>query len=70
MDSMSADIIDRKRSSGPDRKDQHKPLTHEEKLEEGLEDSMDASDPPAATAPGDHGNPVPSSGYTEEDKTT
>lgn len=42
-------------------------LSDEEKLEAGLEDSMDASDPPAVTAPGDHGDPVPSSGFTEEE---
>lgn len=38
-------------------------LDRDEVLEEGLKDSMDASDPPAATRPGDHGDPVPSSGY-------
>lgn len=44
-------------------------VTPEEKLDEGLKDSMDASDPPSATAPGDHGDPVPSSGFPEgEDK--
>lgn len=43
-------------------------VTTEEKLEEGLMDSMDASDPPSATAPGDHGDPVPSSGFKEEDE--
>jgi len=43
-------------------------LTDEEKLEEGLHDSMDASDPPSVTKPGDHGDPVPSSGFTEEEK--
>lgn len=42
-------------------------VTREEKLEEGLKDSMDASDPPSTTAPGDHGDPVPSSGFKEED---
>ena len=47
-------------------RDQDHALTDEEKLEAGLEDSMDASDPPAVTAPGDHGEPVPSSGFTEE----
>lgn len=41
-------------------------MTPEEKLEEGLRDSMDASDPPAATTPGDDGHPVPSSGYKED----
>jgi hypothetical protein len=42
-------------------------LSPEENLEEGLTDSMDASDPPSATQPGDHGEPMPSSGFTEED---
>lgn len=41
-------------------------VSPEENLEEGLRDSMDASDPPAATQPGDHGDPVPSSGYHGE----
>lgn len=49
-----------------DLEGQEKPLDREEKLEAGLEESMDASDPPATTAPGDHGDPVPSSGFTEE----
>ena len=39
----------------------------EEKLDEELEDSMDASDPPSSTRPGDKGEPVPSSGFTPED---
>ncbi|CCW19448.1 hypothetical protein EBBID32_38140 [Sphingobium indicum BiD32] len=40
-------------------------LSEEEKLDEGLKDSMDASDPPATSKPGDHGDPVPSSGFEE-----
>lgn len=47
--------------------DQDHPLSQEESLEEGLTDSMDASDPPAATQPGDHGDPVPSSGFSKDD---
>lgn len=43
-------------------------VTAEEKLEEGLMDSMDASDPPAVTHPGDNGDPVPSSGFKEEEE--
>ncbi|HEX7873403.1 MAG TPA: hypothetical protein VF475_10860 [Sphingobium sp.] len=54
--------------SGTDLEGQEKPLDNEEKLEAGLEESMDASDPPAATAPGDHGDPVPSSGFPEGQK--
>ena len=38
-------------------------LSREDKLEEELEDSMDASDPPSTTRPGDHGGPAPSSGF-------
>lgn len=43
-------------------------LDQEDRLEEGLKDSMDASDPPSATRPGDHGDPVPSSGYSPQDR--
>lgn len=48
-------------------------LSAEENLEEGLEASMDGSDPLSATQPGDHGEPVESSGYhgegeSEDDK--
>lgn len=42
-------------------------VTREENLDEGLQDSMDASDPPSATKPGDHGDPVPSSGFRPEE---
>ncbi|MEJ7927229.1 hypothetical protein WG908_10745 [Sphingobium sp. AN641] len=45
---------------------QDRAVTQEEALDEGLRDSMDASDPPAATQPGDNGDPVPSSGFKEE----
>ena len=31
----------------------------------GHDESMDASDPPAATQPGDSGEPMPSSGFDE-----
>ena len=47
--------------------DQDHVLSREEKLDEGIEDSMDASDPPSSTKPGSHGDPVPSSGFKEED---
>ncbi|MGC4250187.1 MAG: hypothetical protein QM605_01645 [Sphingobium sp.] len=47
---------------------QDHPVTTEEKLDEGLKDSMDASDPPAATMPGDDGEPRPSSGFKERDR--
>lgn len=55
----------------PDGKDrasdaQDRTLTTEETLEESLEDSMDGSDAPSITQPGDHGDPVPSSGFPEK----
>lgn len=37
----------------------------EEELDEGLEETFPASDPPANTQPG-HDQPMPSSGYPEE----
>lgn len=37
-----------------------------EELDEGLEETFPASDPPANTQPG-HGEPMPSSGYDEKD---
>lgn len=42
-------------------------VTREEKLDEGLLDSMDASDPPATTKPGDHGEPVASSDLPDDE---
>lgn len=59
--------IERKKKDETDLQAQDKALSTEEKLEAGLEGSMDASDPPAAAAPGDHGDPVPSSGFDEND---
>lgn len=44
---------------------QDHPLTPDEKVDAGSEESMAASDPVAATAPGGKGDPVPSSGYPE-----
>ncbi|RVT39927.1 hypothetical protein ENE74_14070 [Sphingobium algorifonticola] len=55
--------IDRERPSDA----QDRPLTTEEALEESLEDSMDGSDPASPTQPGDNGEPVPSSGFREDD---
>ena len=41
---------------------------HEDgKLDVGLDESFPTSDPPAATQPG-HGEPMPSSGYNEEEE--
>lgn len=42
------------------------PADRDAKLDRGLDESMDASDPPAVTQPGDTGEPLPSSGYDPE----
>lgn len=42
------------------------PSNPDAKLDAGLDKSMDASDPPAVTAPGRADTPAPSSGYDEE----
>lgn len=42
-------------------------LHHDDKRDESLEDSMDASDPPSTAKPGDNGDPVPSSGFRQEE---
>lgn len=47
---------------------QDHPLDCEEALDEGLKDSMDASDPPSSTRPDDKGEPVPSSGFPAGEK--
>lgn len=39
----------------------------DEELDEGLEETFPASDPPANTQPG-HSDPMPSSGFEEDDK--
>ena len=38
------------------------------KVDVGSDESMDASDPPAATQPGCEDEPVPSSGFPEDDR--
>ncbi|CAN5126445.1 hypothetical protein BH09PSE3_BH09PSE3_20950 [soil metagenome] len=39
------------------------PSDPDAKLDRGLDESMDASDPPAVVIPGDSGDPLPSSGF-------
>lgn len=50
------------------KRGQERPLTPEEQLEVGVEDSMDGSDPPSVVAPGDDGEPHPSSGFNEAEE--
>lgn len=47
------------RPRGKGLREQRKVLDDEDKLEVGLEDSMDASDPPAVVAPGEDHYPGP-----------
>ena len=44
------------------------PQDEDAKLDHGLDESMDASDPPAITQPGHGSDPAPSSGYNEEEE--
>lgn len=63
-----ASVKDKPEGELPDdgnKRSQDHALTDEEKLELGVEDSMEASDPPSVVAPGDDGEPHPSSGYRE-----
>ena len=41
------------------------PEDQDAKVDVGSDESMDASDPPAATQPGQSDDPVPSSGFPE-----
>jgi hypothetical protein len=41
------------------------PGNEDAQLDRGLDESMDASDPPSATQPGDSGEPPKSSGFDE-----
>ncbi|MCP1470455.1 hypothetical protein J3E64_002143 [Sphingobium sp. OAS761] len=68
MDDKTAIRPNSREEAGDEREtdDQDHALSRDESLDEGLKDSMDASDPPAATKPGDNGDPVPSSGYKED----
>lgn len=48
------------------RRLQRNPASRDAKLDTGLDESMDASDPPASTQPGQSCDPAPSSGYDAE----
>jgi hypothetical protein len=56
-------------SSDPDREFERKlkrnPKDQDAKADVGSDESMDASDPPAAAQPGQSDDPVPSSGFPE-----
>jgi hypothetical protein len=42
------------------------PTDLDKKVDVGSDESMDASDPPATSQPGQHDEPVPSSGFPAE----
>ena len=48
-----------------ERKLEKDPQDQDAKVDVGSDESMDASDPPAATQPGCDAEPVPSSGFPE-----
>ena len=47
---------------------QRNPDDEDAKVDVGSDESMDASDPPAASQPGADKEPVPSSGFPEKDR--
>jgi hypothetical protein len=48
-----------------ERKLKHNPEDQDAKVDVGSDESMDASDPPATSQPGQDDDPVPSSGFPE-----
>jgi hypothetical protein len=48
------------------RRLERNPASRDAKLDTGLDESMDASDPPASVQPGQRHDPAPSSGYDAE----
>ena len=48
-----------------ERKLKRNPDDQDAKIDVGSDESMDASDPPAATQPGQNDDPVPSSGFPD-----
>lgn len=48
-----------------ERKLKHNPNDLDAKVDVGSDESMDASDPPAAAQPGQTDDPVPSSGFPD-----
>jgi len=48
-----------------EKKLKHNPDDQDAKVDVGSDESMDASDPPAASQPGQNDDPVPSSSFPE-----
>ena len=58
-------VISRDPDAEFERKLKRDPDDQDAKVDVGSDESMDASDPPAATQPGQNDDPVPSSGFPE-----
>ena len=69
MDQDKTDIPPATQSGEPDRELERElkrnPHDLDKKVDVGSDESMDASDPPAATQPGQNDDVVPSSGFPE-----
>ncbi len=52
---------------GLEKRLEENPEDEDAKVDVGSDESMDASDPPAASQPGCEDEPVPSSGFREDD---
>ena len=64
-DSAPPLVISRPPERELERKLKHKPDDPDAKADVGSDESMDASDPPAAVQPGSSDEPAPSSGFPE-----
>ena len=66
-DDQKTDIPPAVHSGAPDKELEQQlkrnPHDLDKKVDVGSDESMDASDPPAATQPGQNDDPVPSSGF-------
>lgn len=62
------EVAKRQKESSIEERLQRNPESKQARLDEGVEESMDASDPPATTQPvhSHSREPAPSSGYDEE----
>jgi len=58
-------VISRAPEAELERKLKRNPDDQDAKIDVGSDESMDASDPPAAAQPGQSDDPVPSSGFPE-----
>ena len=61
-----APVISKEPARELERKLKRDPKDPDAKADVGSDESMDASDPPAAAQPGQTGEPVPSSGFPED----